>query len=139
MIKELFINLGLKEKMKKQVQVIKIEIIRHGRLLKRAPYIKVIFSFYVAKRPGRSERAGSGLYHFGLFWRQSPCGSPSLRSHMDLSENRKGDVHHPCYCICTEGVYVDYAFVVLNDAGGRFFREKIELEFLFLFYGPLVQ
>jgi hypothetical protein len=88
-IKELFINLGLKEKMKKQVQVIKIEIIRHGRLLIRAPYIKVIFSFCVAKRPGRSERAGSGLYHFGLFWRQSPCGSPSLRSHMDLSENRK--------------------------------------------------
>ena len=45
MIKELFINLGLKEKMKKQVQVIKIEIIRHGRLLIRAPYIKVIFRF----------------------------------------------------------------------------------------------
>ena len=45
MIKELFINLGLKEKMKKQVQVIKIEIIRHGRLLIRAPYIKSFFRF----------------------------------------------------------------------------------------------
>ena len=61
------------------------------RLALQAYLCEIIFSFCVAKRPERSERTGSGLYHIGLFLRQSSCGSPSLWSHMHLSENRKGN------------------------------------------------